>query len=1111
MFDGIYTDLSLQKSVDDYTPELGQKVTWTLTVSNEGPSWAENVRVDDMLPEGMEFVSSHATVGGIDISSGIWSLGGMGVGEVATATVTMKVIDVDNYINNYAKVSTDTYDWNGYNDKDVIAVDPWEPTQADLSLVKTVSNSDPEVGSVVDWTVSVTNSGPDTAWGTTVTEILPEGLTFEGARASTGTYDFESGVWNVGHLADGETAEIVISTNVDSEAGAQFVNNAITASSTADADTSNNTASATITVAEGMAVEPVEMPPMEGGKPEGGKPEGGRSEGGMGHSGSYPVACCCHCDKPEDTGADLQIVKLVSNPTPNLNSEVVWSLVVTNNGPEDAVNVVVNDNLPAGVEYVSDSTTMGAFDVDAGVWEIGDLANGESALLQITTIATDAAAVQTNIALVSSDTEDSNPGNNVAIESIDAVAADLELVKEVIPTTAAPEDTVEWTITVTNKGPDDATGVEVEDVLPAGVSFVSDSTDGANFDPDSGVWNIGDLASGDTVSLTIEALVVDTGELTNVAQIVASDQFDPDSTPANDDGDQSEDDEDNAVLTVPEIIDLELTQSINTETPEVGDVVTFTIEVANVSTVPATGVSVMSDLTEHFANGDLTFEGSNNDGVTADPASDWVIGPLAAGETITLTVDATVNVPGVLVNVAEVATADQEDIDSTPGNNIPAEDDQAPVSITVPVPGPTAVDDANSVTLSTELLNVVIMVDHSGSMGSDNFEDQNPSPFTGDVVGLDGVTTSRLEVVRDAIEQFANREEIGGIKILGFDGSADPVSQDIPVPFDADYVSMPHSNVSEWFDVSGGSDGTGLRPFLDDLRASGFTNYGEALELSREQFEADTAADVVPPGQVNYYFFTDGIPLADEGNPRPDAAQQALWEDFVEDNFEEAYGIAFGGGATPANLVDVDLVSHQDLAGDSRFVNLPDSDFAEIREEENTIATNDVTDIPSILFRTIADTAEGNILEDDIGSDGVLNSGISVSELTVGTTIFTAADGPVEVETPEGGFLEFDFTDGSYVYFAPFVDVPTTETFSYTISDGNDTDDGILVIDVEPPANLANAPVGPVSALVADNDDLFTTESIDAVQFAADFDAVEWSGNGDLYTPELYDAAMHVI
>ena len=53
MFDEVYTDLSIQKSADDYTPELGQEVTWTITVSNEGPSWAENVRVDDMLPDGM--------------------------------------------------------------------------------------------------------------------------------------------------------------------------------------------------------------------------------------------------------------------------------------------------------------------------------------------------------------------------------------------------------------------------------------------------------------------------------------------------------------------------------------------------------------------------------------------------------------------------------------------------------------------------------------------------------------------------------------------------------------------------------------------------------------------------------------------------------------------------------------------------------------------------------------------------------------------------------------------------------------------------------------------------------------------------------------------------
>ena len=119
----------------------------------------------------------------------------------------------------------------------------------------------------------------------------------------------------------------------------------------------------------------------------------------------------------------------------------------------------------------------------------------------------------------------------------------------------------------------------MEDVLPAGVSYVSDSTDGVSFDSATGIWSVGDLASGDTVSLTIQALVVDTGELTNVAQIVAADQFDPDSTPGNDDGDQSEDDEDNAVLVVPEIIDLALTQEISSATADVGGPVTFTIAV----------------------------------------------------------------------------------------------------------------------------------------------------------------------------------------------------------------------------------------------------------------------------------------------------------------------------------------------------------------------------------------------------------------------------------------------------------------------------------------------------------------------------------------------------
>ncbi|WP_299840564.1 hypothetical protein, partial [uncultured Tenacibaculum sp.] len=55
----------------------------------------------------------------------------------------------------------------------------------------------------------------------------------------------------------------------------------------------------------------------------------------------------------------------------------------------------------------------------------------------------------------------------------------------------------------------------------------------------------------------------------NVAEISASDQFDPDSSPNNDDGDQSEDDEVSSPIT-PQTADLSLVKSVSDGTPNVG-------------------------------------------------------------------------------------------------------------------------------------------------------------------------------------------------------------------------------------------------------------------------------------------------------------------------------------------------------------------------------------------------------------------------------------------------------------------------------------------------------------------------------------------------------------
>ena len=88
-------------------------------------------------------------------------------------------------------------------------------------------------------------------------------------------------------------------------------------------------------------------------------------------------------------------------------------------------------------------------------------------------------------------------------------------------------------------------------------------------------------------------------EFLNVAEVTASDQFDPDSNPNNDDGDQSEDDEANVVV-VPEQADLELSKSVSDAAPNVGDTVTFTVSVTNQGPDAATNVSVTDVLPNGF-------------------------------------------------------------------------------------------------------------------------------------------------------------------------------------------------------------------------------------------------------------------------------------------------------------------------------------------------------------------------------------------------------------------------------------------------------------------------------------------------------------------------------
>ena len=123
------------------------------------------------------------------------------------------------------------------------------------------------------------------------------------------------------------------------------------------------------------------------------------------------------------------------------------------------------------------------------------------------------------------------------VETIDVEArpeADLITAKTLRSGDATPDvgDTVTFLITVANTGPSTATNVSLTDFLPIGLTPTVNNGAASQglYNPATGVWIIGTLNDGDSVTLTLEG-TVDEGQgsttITNVATAATGDQDDP--------------------------------------------------------------------------------------------------------------------------------------------------------------------------------------------------------------------------------------------------------------------------------------------------------------------------------------------------------------------------------------------------------------------------------------------------------------------------------------------------------------------------------------------------------------------------------------------------------
>lgn len=207
----------------------------------------------------------------------------------------------------------------------------------------------------------------------------------------------------------------------------------------------------------------------------------------------------------------------------------------TNNGPDPANNIVITDTVPPelksnGQWWVSYNNGKSwtykdsSFNSATMTWTIPTLANSQTALLDIGMQVMKSDIYTTNtVNIISSSIPDPVPGNNEASATIFLnPAADLAITKTASNNSPNTLDTITFTLTAINNGPNTATNVKVSDLLPTGLTYVSDDGEGSYI---NGLWTIGTLNKNQQRILHIIATVNTITPATNTATITG-DQYD---------------------------------------------------------------------------------------------------------------------------------------------------------------------------------------------------------------------------------------------------------------------------------------------------------------------------------------------------------------------------------------------------------------------------------------------------------------------------------------------------------------------------------------------------------------------------------------------------------
>jgi uncharacterized repeat protein (TIGR01451 family) len=624
-------DLSVTKSGPAGPVNAGDDITYTLTAANAGPSDAHNVSATDTLPAGLTFKATGSDAECTPAAQVVTcTFGTIASGANASHSfVATTGAAASPSVNNSATIDGDELDTNNANNTSATVTTPVNAS-ADLSIAKSGPGT-VDVGGDLTYTLTASNAGPNSATGVEATDVLPAGLTFKSAGSDAECTETTPGTvtCDFGTIASGANAAHSFVATAGPTAPASVDNSATIDGDQFDPSTANDTSSTVSTT-----VTPV---------------------------------------------ADLSITKSGPASGVEVGDDITYTLSAANAGPSDATSVEATDVLPAGLAFKSDGSDAECTEDTPGTvtCDFGSIASGASSSHSfIATAGVAASPSVDNAATVSGDQTDpegANDTSNTVTTDVQG-GADLQLSKTNTTGSVNVGDTVSFALAVTNDGPLDATGVEVTDALPAGLTF-----EAAGTDPDCTIaagtvtCDFATVADGasETKTLVLRTTAAAQPSVNNTAS-VAGTEDDPDT--ANNTS--------SASATVGGSADLAVTLSDTPDPVKIGDNVAYTVTVHNAGPSPATNVNAFDDIPAG-----ATFKAADSSGCIAS-GTDAVcaFGSVAVGATETAKlVVGTAGMSG--PSMVDLVTVDGDEADPNASND---SDSETTTLFTPSVPAPPA-------------------------------------------------------------------------------------------------------------------------------------------------------------------------------------------------------------------------------------------------------------------------------------------------------------------------------------------------------------------------------------------------------------------------------------